>query len=255
MEREPVVLKVDGLDIVGELYRPASGGVFPCLCICHGIPSGDAPDPNDRGYPGLAEYFCEASFSVFIFNFRGTGLSQGNFDMAGWMRDLESVIDYLWQRPEVDQERLSVMGFSGGAMVSVTLAARDERVSALAACACPAEMGVVVRSQENLAWLERCRNIGIIRDPDFPPSLEEWQRGFAEVSAIRWIDRIAPRPLLLLYGEDDEMVGRGNATRLYEKAQEPKELIVIPGAGHRLRHSQRAMAAALDWLKVVNGLD
>jgi fermentation-respiration switch protein FrsA (DUF1100 family) len=40
-----------------------------------------------------------------------------------------------------------------------------------------------------------------------------------------------------------------HAYRLYEKAGEPKELVIIPDAGHRLRLEEKAITTALDWLK------
>jgi alpha-beta hydrolase superfamily lysophospholipase len=40
-----------------------------------------------------------------------------------------------------------------------------------------------------------------------------------------------------------------HAHRLYEKAGTPKKLVVIEGAGHRLRRDEKAVGAVLDWLK------
>ena len=42
----------------------------------------------------------------------------------------------------------------------------------------------------------------------------------------------------------------GQARRLYARAGEPKQLAIIEGAGHRLRHSEEAMSIVIDWLKV-----
>jgi alpha-beta hydrolase superfamily lysophospholipase len=40
-----------------------------------------------------------------------------------------------------------------------------------------------------------------------------------------------------------------HAHRLYQKAKEPKELKIIPGARHKVRLEEAAMAFVLDWLK------
>jgi alpha-beta hydrolase superfamily lysophospholipase len=45
------------------------------------------------------------------------------------------------------------------------------------------------------------------------------------------------------------LIEEEQAWRLYEKAGEPKEIAVIPGAGHKLRLSDQAMDIALAWLK------
>jgi fermentation-respiration switch protein FrsA (DUF1100 family) len=51
-----------------------------------------------------------------------------------------------------------------------------------------------------------------------------------------------------MHGDHDETVPLEHVHRLYEKAGEPKEKVIIPGAGHRLRLDDRAVKAALDWL-------
>lgn len=248
MKREPVSLKVDGIPIIGELFHPEDGEMLPGLCICHGIPSGMPADPGDGGYPKLAEQFCSAGFLTIIFNFRGTGSSGGNFDMAGWVRDLEAVIDFLYERPEVGKSRICLMGFSGGAATSAYVAAHDPRVARVALCACPAEFKGFADPKRKEFSLDHFRQIGLIRDRDFPGSPDEWLNSFKEVTPIRWIDQIAPRPLLVLHGEDDDLVGVDQAWQLYHKALEPKEIVVVGGAGHKLRLSDKAMTMALEWL-------
>ncbi len=104
---------MDGLKLAAEVHRPEGLGPHPALCICHGVPAKRTPDPTDRGYPLLAEKFCGHGFVVLIFNFRGSGDSEGNFDILGWTRDLGAAIDHLCHLDEIDKSRLSVMGFSG----------------------------------------------------------------------------------------------------------------------------------------------
>jgi dipeptidyl aminopeptidase/acylaminoacyl peptidase len=246
----PVSLEVDGINIAGQLYLPDGEAPYPVVCACHGIPAG-IPDPTDRGYALLAEQIAPHGFAVFIFNFRGAGASGGNLDMPGWARDLGAVVDYLVALPEVDEYRLCLLGFSAGAAVSVYLAAQDERVSSVAACACPAEFDLFARNDDPRPLIDRYREIGAIRDDDFPPSPHEWLRGFEIVKPIDYIDRISPRPLLLIHGNQDDIVDISHAHRLYDRAGQPKELAIIEGAGHRLRHSEEAMAVVIDWLKAL----
>jgi len=92
MAKTDISLQSEGLKLKGEVYFPYSQDwePSPALCLCHGIPGGGPPDPNDPGYPALAERFSQSGFITAIFNFRGTGDSEGNFDIAGWTRDLVS---------------------------------------------------------------------------------------------------------------------------------------------------------------------
>ena len=245
-----VILEVDNLRLVGRLYLPNKEGPppYPAVSICHGIPSGK-PDPNDRGYPALAERVCQQGLVAFIFNFRGTGASSGNLDILGWTRDLKAAIDYLYPLSEVDRSRLSLLGFSGGAAVSIFVAAHDARVSSLVSCACPAEFTFLSKTDNPQPIIDRLRSIGAIRDQDFPRSATEWFDDFRRVRPVDYISRIAPRPLLLVHGDRDEVVDVGHAYKLYDRAGEPKQLSVVEVAGHRLRQNDRVMTIVTDWLK------
>jgi putative redox protein len=248
MEKSDFLLKVDGIDIRGEAYIPKGKGAFPALCICHGIPSGRPPDPSDRGYPFLAERFCNAGFVTMIFNFRGTGASGGNLDILGWCRDLKAAINYLRACPEVDKTRLSLLGFSGGAAVSVYVASHEPRVNSVALCACPARFGFLTEQQDAASLIDHFRHIGVIRDKDFPHSADQWWGNFEQVSPIQCVDKLASRPLLIVHGEQDEIVPLSHAWSLYQKAGEPKKIVIIPGGGHKLRLDERVMEAVLRWL-------
>lgn len=247
-EARPVKWEVDGVTIAGELRLPQGAAKSAALCICHGIPSGRPADPGDRGYPGLAEKSCLAGFVTLIFNFRGTGLSGGNFDMLGWTRDLEGAIDYLCLCPQVDRSRIYLMGFSGGAAASAYVAAHDARIARLVLCACPAEFRRIVLEKRADFSVEHFRQIGLIRDLDFPPSLDDWANGFRRVTPVDWINGISPRPLLIVQGKNDDLIDEEQAWRLYEKAGDPKEIAIVAGAGHKLRLSDQAMDTALAWL-------
>lgn len=248
MEVQTVGLRSDGLELAGELFVPKGNRPLPTLCICHGIPA--VPhDPKDKGYAALARGFSDAGFLTLIFNFRGAGKSQGNLDLLGWSHDLEAAIDFLCALEQADKTRLFVLGFSGGAAVATHRAALDLRISAVAACACPADFRSLASEETSADCIRHFRNIGVIRDTDFPASIEMWLSGFQAVSPIRSVDKVSPRPLLLVHGDADEVVPLEHAHKLYRKAGEPKELLIIPGARHKLRLEERAMAAVLTWLK------
>ena len=242
-------LTVDNLQLPGEVYFPEnSKQPCPALCLCHGIPSGQPSASDDRGYPGLAERFRAAGFVTMIFSFRGCGEAQGNLDMLGWTRDLKAAIDYLSSLEEVDGSRLYLLGSSGGAAVSVYVTASDPRVSSLVTLACPADFGFLSDRQQANGTIDRFRSIGLIKDKDFPTSVDDWLDGFVKVSPLSYIDKISPRPLLLIHGDEDDLVPVEHAHKLYEKAAEPKELFIVPGAGHRLRLEEKAIATAINWL-------
>jgi dipeptidyl aminopeptidase/acylaminoacyl peptidase len=240
-----ISLQVDGLTIVGEIYYPPQmQGLRPTLCLCHGIPAAKPVAP-DSGYAELAQRFALKGFVTCAFNFRGTGESGGNLDLLDWTRDLAAVITHLTGVRGVDASRIFLMGFSGGAAASAYVAAHDQRVSALVLCACPAEFSILRLDQ----LFDQCCTIGTIRDSNPPFSLDEWRNHFLKVNPINWIDKISPRPILILHGDRDDLIDVAHARRLFDKSKEPKQLVLIPGGEHRLRISQMAMDTALAWLK------
>ena len=249
MNTEKISWESDGLNIRGELYLPEGGpGPFPALILCHGIPA-RTKGPDDRGYPLLAERFSREGFLVLIFNFRGAGASEGNFDLLGWARDLERGLHTLSLRSGVDRKRIYLMGFSGGGAVSIYVAARHDEVAGVVSCASPADFRDLSTARGLGEFLAHARNVGLIKDPGFPPSVKEWKKGFQTVRPIDWIARIPPRPLLLLHGTRDEVVRVSHARRLYEKVGGKADLFLIEGAGHRLRVEEEAMAKASEWLR------
>jgi fermentation-respiration switch protein FrsA (DUF1100 family) len=119
----------------------------------------------------------------------------------------------------------------------------------VAACACPADFDFITEVDEPQAMIDHFRRIGTIRDRNFPQSAEEWLNGFRLIRPIDHVAKIARRPLLLVHGDKDETVGVSHAHRLYEKAGEPKQIIIIESAGHRLRQDERAINIVIEWLK------
>ena len=248
MKIESICLKSDELELVGELFIPLVNEPCSALCICHGIPA-TPYNPEDKGYSVLAQMFCAAGFVTLIFNFRGAGRSQGNFDILGWSRDLQVAINFLYHHRATDKARLCLLGFSGGAAVSVYATAHNPCISSLVTCACPADFNLFTNAEKLVHTIQHFREIGAIRDNDFPHSKKEWLNGFKTISPIQWIGMVSPRPLLVIHGDADETVPVEHAYQLYREAQEPKEITILPGARHRLRLEEKAMTTALDWLK------
>ncbi len=242
--------ELEGIRLKGEIYLPDTGPApYPTLCLCHGLPRGRPSAPGDGGYPALAAWLAESGFLTVIFNFRGAGESEGNFDMQGWTRDLEAVLDSVYDMDEVNRGCVSLVGFSAGAAAAIYVAARDQRVSSVVSCACPTVSRIGTDRELAERMIAEFREVGIIKDDDFPPSLDDWMAGFNHVYSLDWVVKLSPRPILLIHGTEDDVVPVESSRGLFEKAREPKDIIIIQGAGHQLRLSEQAMDAAVGWLK------
>lgn len=208
--------------------------------------------PGDPGYEALAERFLARGFAACIFNFRGTGESGGDFSLPGWVEDLSAVLEKAASGRDAfqgcDPARLALMGFSGGGAVSIVCAARRPGLRALVSVSSPADFSHLLTREGIGGFIAHARRIGIIRDPAFPPSEEEYYEGMNACRPVEVVSRVSPTPLLIVHGSEDETVPVGEAHLLYEAAKEPKELYVVHGGGHKLRHHAGAMERAVGWL-------
>ena len=60
---------------------------------------------------------------------------------------------------------------------------------------------------------------------------------------------VAPRPLLIVHGEEDTTLPVTNADMIYQWAMEPKEKVIYPGASHGLRECRNEVYELLnEWL-------
>ncbi len=184
---------------------------------------------NDQisGIPLVAPLH-EAGYHVLLFSYRGHGRSDGSrFGFtygAEESQQVDAAVRYLFEVRGIRQ--IGVMGHSAGAVSIILSAARNPHIGALVAIA-------PFTSMEDV-WETN-------RPPFFPRFLTdltmkfaEWRKGFSrqDVRPEAVIARIAPRPLLLIFGSKDRFIRRDQAIGLFEAAKEPKYLWMMEGAGH-----------------------
>jgi len=240
-------LEIDsgGITLQGELT--SSGEEDTLIVLCHGIPL-SAPDQSDGGYPLLSRNISSKGFATVFFNLRGTGDSGGNFHVGGWYRDLESVMRFTREELAGAFKRIFLAGFSAGGALSLKYAAEHGGVSGVAAFAAPATFTGLFPRERLAEFLEIAREVGIIRDKDFPADPESFYLELESNAAVDYIAGVSPVPLLLVHGEDDEMVPTDDAKTLFDAAGEPGELVLLPGGMHRLRKDPRTIDCLLDWI-------
>jgi uncharacterized protein len=247
-----IVFRPDGLALEGRAIIPDDPPML--LVLCHGIPGSKRRDPGDEGYEGFARTLAAHGYGAFWFDFRGVRGSPGEFSVGGWMRDLEGALDALDGDAEIGGIPRALVGSSAGGAVAIAVAARRGDVGAVATLAAPASFtfGGLVTDPRRL--LQIFRNTGIVHDPAYPPDLDAWWGEFTEFAAEDMIGKIAPRPVLLVHGDSDDVVGYPHAERLFIAAGEPKELVRIPHGEHQLRKDPRALDALSDWLGHLPGV-
>ncbi len=247
MNARTITFECDGLRFEGELVSDAEPRAV--VVLCHGIPGGGPRDPRDGGYADLARTVAGYGFAAFWFDFRGVRSSPGDFSIAGWARDLSAALDALATDRLAAGKPVVLAGSSAGGAVSIATAAFRPDVAAVATLAAPATYGFAGEAPDRL--LARLRNAGMIRDPNFPPDVATWAAELDAAAAERHITAVAPRPLLIVHGDADDVVPYEHAERLFAAAHPPKELARIPNGLHQLRRDERAVVCLMDWLNRV----
>lgn len=241
-------IQSSGLRLSGHLARPASPVADPApgLVLCHGFPAGPGgARTSGQTYPELADRLAaDTGWAVLTFNFRGTGGSEGDFSLGGWLCDLRAAIDHLLAQ---GHSGVWLAGSSTGGGLALCHAAEDERVKGVATLSAPADF--LSWAAEPERFLAHARTIGVITDPSFPPDLDSWARELQEIRPVSNIGKIPPRPILLAHGADDEVVSLDDARVLADAAGDEVELRVLTEAGHRLRHDPRAIAVLMGWMR------
>ena len=152
--------------------------------------------------------------SVFIFDYRGYGRSEGSVSEEGTYLDAEGALAYL-RSPQgpAPSHRLVLLGRSLGCAVAVEMATRHQ-VDAMILEA----PFTSIRGMAKLAY------------PYLPAGavLRLFNARYDSLSKIRNIHI----PLLVMHGELDEIIPFEAGRELFDAANEPKRFHTIPGAGH-----------------------
>ncbi|MDG2026538.1 MAG: alpha/beta fold hydrolase [Acidimicrobiales bacterium] len=238
---------VDGIELAAHLARPTQihPTAQPGLVIAHGFPAEAGGGINStRSFPELADRVAtEAGWAALAFSSRGVAESEGDFSLGGWQRDLAGAVSHL--RESVPCDGVWIVGFGTGGALAIAAAAADPSINGVCAVGVPADFQDWAQSPRKLLVL--AREMGVIRNDDYPESFDDWSAELLSVTAANAAEQLAPRNLMLIHGSDDEVVPVFDA-RAVADAHGEADLRVIAGAGHHLRHDPRAIAVLVGWL-------
>lgn len=165
MPRRSIRFYSDGYQLAGTVHLPEDyreGERRPAVLICHGrfaikewVPSRWTP------------YFLDAGYVCMVFDYRNLGESEGTpgrIIPQEEVRDARNALTFLQCQPEVDDERVGLLGWGLGGGVAVMAAAEDERFKAVV-CASGVANGLRYGrvGMSDQAWAQRQEEIRLDR--------------------------------------------------------------------------------------------
>jgi len=229
-----------GYCLLGTLFLARGDDPKPTAIILHGMPG------IEKNYD-LALSLREQGWNSLIFHYRGTWGSAGFFSFDSIPVDVTRALDELCggEYPQVNPKRMVLIGHSFGGWAAVLTAAVDPRVKAVAVIAPiadPGEFRITIKdaAERYCPWLP-----GTVPD-EF---IQQWRNLDKAFYPVEQVDRIAPRPILILHGTKDELVAISQSEALYTRAGDPKEYLIHPEANHSfVWHRSWLQQRILSWL-------
>lgn len=210
----------DGVTL-GGVWIPAPGSE-KAVVILHG--HGGSLDWDIQRAP----HFHRAGFNVLLFDFRAHGRSEGNLATFGYLerQDVIGAVEFLKSR---GMKRIGLLGFSYGGMASMLAAPLCPEVNAVVSDGGPARLRSAIEGRAVEWRLARPvgRFLGWLTVATTSARLGVNLFCF---EPVRWVGKIAPRPLLFIHGELDKYLP--DFDELFAAAGEPKQTWRLPGVDH-----------------------
>jgi hypothetical protein len=192
------------------LLNTGSDSASHAALICHPHPSYGGTMHNKVAFHAM-KALNGFGFPALRFNFRGTGLSEGQHDHGvGEVDDVRAALDWLDREFHLP---LIFAGFSFGAAIGLRAACPDDRVKAVIG------LGVPVRPVDDRSY------------------------------GLEFLQSCA-KPKLFVSGNRDQFGPRAQLEEMVKTASEPKKLVIIESADHFFEGRLREMREALEaWVK------
>jgi uncharacterized protein len=217
VDYRPLELRADDGTELYSWFLPARGEARATVLFLHGNAE------NISTHFASVAWMPAAGFNVLALDYRGYGRSGGSPSLRGAQLDIDAAMQALLARPDVDPKRIIIFGQSlGGALAIHYVAHSAHRANVRAVVVDSPFSDYRLISKEKLAgslitwpfqWLP-----SLTVNNDYSPQ--------ASVHAL------SPIPLLLIHGDQDAVVPSHHSQRLYDGASQPKDLWIVPDAGH-----------------------
>lgn len=211
--------------VPGILTVPKNAGKpIPVIILLHG--AGDSKTVDYVAYGN--DFFLKNGYAVFRIDISKHGeRKEDEYDLSFtgktryWSReiitqtvfDLRRAVDFIETRPELDANKIGYLGISLGGITGTIFCGVEKRVKV--------PVIVLAGGQFNLMYGKKAMSADV---KDYTSIIEP----------LNFVEQIAPRPLLMINAENDDIVPPMMSKLLYKKAKKPKEIIWYPAKHHTI---------------------
>jgi pimeloyl-ACP methyl ester carboxylesterase len=247
----------DGLRLGGSYLRARTVEQLGVIVYCHEFLS-------DRwSFRPYVDHLRDLGYDLFTFDFRNHGASdpERGYEPTQWtsdreVSDLRAALHYLRTRPDHDPAGFGLFGVSRGGTTALLAAAEEDDVWGIVTDGAFPTHGTM------LPYIIRWAEI-YVRSPFLRKLIPGWLYRLLSLNGRRYAEqrlncrfpsveaaaaRLGPRPWLMIHGERDGYIGPEIARGLFEFGKNPRELWLVPEAGHNAcRESDPAEYDARLW--------
>jgi len=239
--------------LVGDLYLPVGfEKPYSVMIRTHGLTT------NRRGrggkWPEIAQRFLQEGMAVIVFDHRGAidGESEGKFEdttLTGRAEDLKAVVEYSKTIPEINLNKIFLLGSSLGGLTALLVTSRIESIKGLILLSTsfnfPKPSEEMIKAFNELGFYQL-------------PTGEKITKGLYEDLQRYNIKEMCQKikcPTLILHGCLDQLFPRHQAHLLKAHLSNTEcQLIEIEGADHAFTDQlNEVLDSILDWLKKLLG--
>ena len=226
MKERVVEFRVGEDTLRGSLFIPDGKGPFPAVIFFHG--SGSTGDT----YFEASEKLANSGILALMFNFRGCGISDGDFSkqtIGMGVEDAKAGLKYLLSLKEIDKSRIGLTGSSFGGFLAALLSSDYDFKS----------IALIVPASYSPALMNTFRT-------DTPTVLK---KDFDKSVSYEKIHNFKNN-LLIVQSESDDILPEGMVEKYLEVAVNAKKMehLILKGAGHRIKLFPEAKKVLLEKL-------
>lgn len=240
---ENVSFDSEGHKLLGRIYRPNKPGRFPAVAICHGY-------PGDNKNMDLAEELALNGIVTLIFYYRGAWGSEGNFSFRGLEPSTRDAVKFLLSQPFIDPDRVSLVGYSLGAVPVAKRLSVDPRLRKGVFISPVGDLSRLAGSEamETVVSIFLSMGEGKLKGLSADLLMSEFPWVLENLNPLETIGG-ARVPILVVAGSNDTMTPPEVCRALYEAAKGPKKWVLIEGADHSYsEHRAPLIRSVLEWL-------